>query len=174
MVDMRTRFSKYMVEEIRSAFGEHIFSHGIRGTISIRESQAKGISVLKHNPKSKGALDYLMLTQEILGKTPAQPAPTHADIARLESRQADRLRDFTLRVPNAKEVHLVGDFNNWCVSNNSLLWQKEEGVWQKRVFLEPGCYRYKFVIDGQWATDPFNERLEPNPYGGVDSVIEIE
>ncbi len=174
MVDMRTRFSKYMIDEIRSAFGEHIFNTPIRQTVSIRESQAKGIPVIKHDSKSKGALDYLMLSQEILSKTPVQPALSLADMVRAEGRQADRLRDFVVRLPGAKEVHLVGDFNNWCVSNNSLLWQKEEGVWQKRVFLEPGRYRYKFVIDGQWATDPFNERLEPNPYGGVDSVIEID
>ena len=42
------------------------------------------------------------------------------------------------------------------------------------MFLEPGHYRYKFVIDGQWTTDPSNAHVEPNPYGGLDSVLEID
>ena len=83
------------------------------------------------------------------------------------------LRDFSFSGEGVKEVHLVGDFNDWKVSNDSLLWQKEEGVWQKRLFLGPGHYRYKFVVDGKWVTDPGNDRIEPNPYGDVDSVLEI-
>ena len=84
------------------------------------------------------------------------------------------LRDFIFKSDGAKEVHLVGDFNQWKISNESLLWRKEEGVWQKRIFLGPGHHRYKFVVDGQWVTDPHNDHIEPNPYGGMDSVLEIQ
>ena len=97
----------------------------------------------------------------------------HLEIPSTDRAADGPLRDFSFEVQGAREVHLVGDFNDWSVTNDSLLWQKEEGVWQKRLFLEPGRYRYKFVIDGEWATDPHNERLEPNPYGGIDSVIEV-
>jgi len=170
MVDMRTRLSKHMLDEMGQAFGEHVLSTIIHQTVTIRESQAKGVSALKHDPKSRGAIDHLILAQEILGKT-------SSDEEILDTTQTSTatnlLRDFCLKADDAKEVHLVGDFNNWSVSSNSLLWRTENGVWQKRMFLEPGKHRYKFVIDGRWETDPENDHIESNPYGGMDSVLEI-
>ena len=174
MVDMRTNFSKHMVEEIRLAFGENILNSGIRQTITVKESQAKGIPLLKFNKKSKGAVDYLILTQELLNKIPASRDILQTQNPRRDVGLSNHLCDFNLKKDGAREVHIVGDFNNWNISNQSLLWQKEEGYWQKKLSLEPGRYRYKFVIDGEWVTDPSNHTLEPNPYGGLDSVLEIE
>ncbi len=172
MVDERSKFSKHMVQEITNAFGEHILDSAIHQTVSVKESQAKGVPVWKHAPKSRAAIDYRMLAQEIAAKTFSQPS-----LYRIEETTPDQnggpLRDFSFEGTGVKEVHLVGDFNGWKVSNDSLLWQKEEGVWQKRIFLGPGHYRYKFVVDGRWVTDPANDRIEPNPYGDVDSVLEI-
>ena len=84
------------------------------------------------------------------------------------------LKDFVFKTQGAHEVHLVGDFNRWGVSKDSLLWQTEEGVWQKRIYLGPGKYHYKFVVDGQWVTDPENGQIESNPYGGMDSVLDLQ
>jgi hypothetical protein len=47
------------------------------------------------------------------------------------------------------------------------------GVWQRCLDLPPGSYRYRLVIDGQWTVDPHNERVETNPYGELDNVLEI-
>ena len=172
MVDSRTKFSKFMIQEISQAFGAQILSASIHMTVSVKESQAKGVPVRIHNPKSRAALDHMMLAQEMIGKTftngtdfldpPAAGADSHGP-----------LKDFVFMSPGAREVHLVGDFNRWTLSNDSLLWQKEEGVWQKRIFLAPGRHRYKFVVDGHWVTDPQNDHIEANPYGGMDSVLEI-
>ncbi len=175
IVDMRTRFSKRMIVEMRSLFGEHILSSSIRQTVSLKEAQALGEPLLKLDPKSKGAIDHLMLAQEIMNKTVAETS--NGFLIESNGRSpvsSNSLKDFMLRAMDAKEVHLVGDFNSWKVSTSSLLWRKEEGVWQKRLFLEPGRYRYKFVVDGEWTTDPQNDRLEPNPYGGLDSVLEVD
>ncbi|MBI3252110.1 MAG: AAA family ATPase [Candidatus Omnitrophica bacterium] len=171
MVDARTRFARHMNDEIRRTFGDHIFSAVIRQAVAVKESQAKGVPVLSHDPKSRGALDYLLLGREILDKTSATLLPVEANGK--SSLPSNLLRDFIVKAAGAKEVHLVGDFNNWLVSSDSVLWQKEEGLWQKRLFLEPGRYRYKFVVDGEWTTDPANDQIEPNPYGGADSVLEI-
>ncbi len=173
MVDMRTNFAKHMIGEIQQAFGENILNSIIRQTVAVKESQAKGIPIVKYNSKSKGAIDYLILTQEILNKVPSTESPFEPTGAS-KNGPLNRLCDFSLNKEGVKEVHIVGDFNNWSVSNESLLWQKGEGVWQKRIALKPGRYRYKFVIDGEWTTDPSNHVLEPNPYGGLDSVLEIE
>jgi len=69
---------------------------------------------------------------------------------------------FTYYAPNAKEVYLAGDFNNWAdnqagvVTNKEHLMKKEKnGVWSKTLQLAPGQYKYKFVVDGNWVADPF-------------------
>jgi chromosome partitioning protein len=170
MVDERAKFSKHMIHEIGQAFGDHILVSMIHQSIAVRESQAKGVPVRAHAPKSRASIDYDMLAQEVVAKTFSHPS-AYRETA-IEG-DASPLRDFSFKAEGAKEVHLVGDFNDWKISNSSLLWQKEEGLWQKRVFLGPGRYRYKFVVDGRWVTDPANERIESNPYGDADSVLEI-
>ena len=177
LVDLRTRFSKHMADEIRHTFGEHVLNSVIHQTVVVRESQARGVCLLKHSPKSKAAMDYLILAQEMVNKT---ALPNGAEPASPEFQKnsvltpANQLRDFILKAAGAREVHLVGDFNNWSLSHESLLWPKDGELWQKRVFLKPGRYRYKYVIDGEWKTDPANHHLEPNAYGGLDSILEIE
>ena len=168
MVDLRTKLSKHMMTEIQRAFGDYIFNSVVHQSVSVKESQLKGVPVMRHDPKSRGAADYLVLTQEIISKI--EPL---SDAAAPTALSRGHLMDFVFKTTGAKEVHLVGDFNHWDVSRNSLLWQKEEGVWQKRIYLGPGKYRYKFVVDGQWVTDPENDMIESNPYGGMDSVLDI-
>ena len=174
MVDMRTNFSKHMIDEVRRSFGENIFNSSIRQTVAVKESQAKGTPLINYNSKCKGAMDYLILTQEILNRVSSVDETLKTQSSNRIGNFANRVCDFSFNRDGAKEVHIVGDFNNWSVSSQSLLWQKETGVWQKRIALEPGRYRYKFVVDGEWTTDPANHTLEPNPYGGLDSILEIE
>jgi chromosome partitioning protein len=172
MVDARTKFSKYMMQEISNAFGDQVLNSAIHSSVAVKESQAKGVPLLSHQPKSRAALDYTMLAQEIINKNFMAQTPLLGSLEPVVNEGP--LRDFVVQAHGAREVHLVGDFNQWSVSSDSLLWQKEEGVWQKRLHLGTGHYRYKFVVDGRWITDPQNERIEPNPYGGMDSVLEIQ
>lgn len=176
MVDKRTRFSRYMLEQLQEAFGEGVLSSHVHRTVVVKESQAKGVPLLSFNAKCQGAIDHLLLTQEILTKVGADVSKSESE-ARLLPDRPDRrslMKEFLLKGQGARDVHLVGDFNNWSINEQSRLWLTEEGVWQKRVMLDPGRYRYKYVIDGLWVNDPENNSFEPNPYGGVDSVLDIE
>ena len=85
-----------------------------------------------------------------------------------------RIREvvFTFVSPEAKDVHLVGDFNNWELDEESRM-QKNNGKWEKRLSLLGGNYRYRFVVDGTWTEDPINPDKEVNPYGSVDSLIKV-
>ena len=59
-------------------------------------------------------------------------------------------------------VYLAGSFNSWSTSANKMT--KSGGVFSTTVTLEPGVYEYKFVVDGEWITDPANALV-----GGYDS-----
>ncbi len=175
MVDLRSRFAKDMMGRVRDAFRDNLFETSIRQNVACRESQQAGIPVRMHDPRSRAAEDYDALAREIAGKLgeAGLKRPEIGDgSARYDSRS--RVRDFVINSSSARQVYLVGDFNNWRLDESSKLWDQGKGAWQKRLILEPGRYRYKFVVDGKWMADPSNNLAEPNPFGGIDSVIEIE
>jgi len=65
---------------------------------------------------------------------------------------------FTYFDPDARAVYLAGEFNGW--NPHELLMEKgEDGVWRVSVNLAPGEYEYKFVVDGNWVTDPMNPTI---------------
>lgn len=80
---------------------------------------------------------------------------------------------FTLIVPNAGKVAVTGSFNSWDKSGTPLKKDKG-GKWTGGLNLKPGRYEYKFIVDGQWWTDPANKNKVRNSFGSENSVIEIK
>ena len=81
---------------------------------------------------------------------------------------------FRAHYPHAERVHLAGDFNGWNPSQTAMHRQDPERVWQITLPLGPGCYRYRLVVDNRWQRDPFNDRVEANPFGELNSVVEVK
>ncbi len=78
---------------------------------------------------------------------------------------------FELPFLEAREVFLAGTFNEWHPSMFPMI--EAPGGWMKDLVLTPGTYEYLFVVDGRWIADPNNSRAVSNPFGGVNSVIEV-
>ncbi|MEI6355917.1 MAG: glycogen-binding domain-containing protein [Verrucomicrobiota bacterium] len=79
---------------------------------------------------------------------------------------------FRLPYLPANEVFLAGSFNEWHPQMFPMI-EAEGGGWIKDVALPPGTHEYRFVADGAWMADPGNPRVVPNPFGGLNSVIEV-
>lgn len=55
---------------------------------------------------------------------------------------------------------MAGTFNKWSNSSDALTDPDGDGVYTGDVVFEPGKYRYKFVIDGNyWTHDPASRIL---------------
>jgi 1,4-alpha-glucan branching enzyme len=80
---------------------------------------------------------------------------------------------FVASYPHANSVQIAGDFNNWQ-PEKTVMRKAGDGTWQVRVPLVKGTYHYRFIVDGHWQQDPHNDATEPNPYGGVNSVLKVE
>ena len=80
--------------------------------------------------------------------------------------------EFTLFAPDASEVYLTGDFNNWNTTELKAR-RFKDGTWKKMVQLKPGHYEYLFLVDGQWWTDPENPSRITNQFGSENSVVVI-
>jgi 1,4-alpha-glucan branching enzyme len=73
---------------------------------------------------------------------------------------------------DAQRVILSGDFNNW--SQTELPMKKKNGYWVKVLELPGGKHHYKFIVDGEWITDPDNSVLEYDDQGHVNSVCMVK
>jgi chromosome partitioning protein len=81
---------------------------------------------------------------------------------------------FVTLYPRANSVHIAGDFNNWQPEKSPLERVGDSGVWQTKIKLPQGKYRYRLVVDGQWQQDPYNELTELNPFGELNSILEVK
>ena len=79
---------------------------------------------------------------------------------------------FTLNDPNAEEVILMGDFNNWNNKKHQMK-KYQGGVWKKIVMLPPGKCEYKFLVDGQWMLDINNGQKCSNCFGTYNNILVI-
>jgi 1,4-alpha-glucan branching enzyme len=79
---------------------------------------------------------------------------------------------FSLKAPNAKEVFLVGDFNNWDTRANPMKLDKD-GSWKVSLIFNPGRYEFKFLVDGKWREGLKKEQTVPNCFGTLNNVLII-
>jgi hypothetical protein len=175
MYDPLAEFSQKMLFKIRNMFGDNLFRSIITYDIAFKESQEKFVPVFVHNKDSKGAHDYMNLADEILLLMNNDiPEHIYDHLQKiLFNNVYSKEKMFEYKAPTAKQVYVVGDFNDWKINEDSKLEKNETGVWQKRLFLAPGRYKYKYIVDGLYYEDPHNPKKEPNPYGNNDSVFEM-
>ena len=80
------------------------------------------------------------------------------------------------RDPSAGDVRIAGDFNGWIPDKGVRSLIESEGVdrvWTKILQLAPGTYQYRYIVDGEWRSDPTNPNSVPNPSGRENSVLVI-
>ena len=72
---------------------------------------------------------------------------------------------------DASVVALAGSFNDW--NQSQLIFGREGDAWVCRVDLDPGVYRYKFIVDGDWLLDPSNPSTQEDEAGNLNNVLEV-
>ena len=175
--DSRLRHSFKMLDKIKSTFKEQMFSTIIHVNVKLKEAQNEGRHILNHDKYCRGAKDYFSLSREII--TQERGPIVMADLQeKMKGILKERLPELTavalsIFVPEAKEVYVAGDFNDWKLDAHSRM-KEDKGTWRKKINLGFGRYRYRFVIDGKWTDDPNNTSREMNPYGEMDSLLEVK
>jgi 1,4-alpha-glucan branching enzyme len=102
---------------------------------------------------------------------PANPNSTGAGVYQNSFLSYKPNHVFTLdKYPEAKQVIVTGSFNGWDKNNFKMV--RKEGKWTFPLYLVPGKYTYKFIVDEkEWILDPANELWETNEYGTGNSVL---
>jgi len=167
----RTPFIRDVADEIRKHFEGRHFTAVIRHSIKLAEAASHGLPITGYATRCTGFEDYEALAAEVIAME--RPSERRTEVTTTPaSEPVSRTSDgvvFALQAPHATRVQLVGDFNGWSLDGSDM--RAADGVWTSVVKLEPGRYRYRYVVDGSWQSDPTNPDTEPAPYGGHNSVL---
>lgn len=79
--------------------------------------------------------------------------PIHDALSRYSAKRNLHHADFFCHAPEAKQVSIVGDFNNWN-SNATPMIRQPDGYWIVSKELKHGYHRYAFLVDGKTVLDP--------------------
>jgi chromosome partitioning protein len=179
----RAAFSKAIIEEIRTHLSGRHFATTIRYSIKLAEAASHGVPIADYCRHCAGFEDYQALATEVLQQEAAMGARGRVAIDGRNDRAGLALRPlapaapavtkdgvvFTVAARDAHRVQLAGDFNDWVADGSEM--EPTGEVWVKILKLPPGRYRYRYVVDGQWQSDPLNSVAEPSPFGGNDSLF---
>src|SRR5690349_726168 len=109
---------------------------------------------------------------------PTSPGRPKASAPRPESKSPDKTGEtkqkpieFSLKAPHASSAVIAGSFNNWDTHRTPM--QRDGDAWKAKIPLAPGRYEYRFVVDGQWISDPNCKETVRNDYGSTNSVLVV-
>lgn len=129
---------------------------------------------------SKSADELLAEAKELVGSKPELqeetfPATIQEKIDSFYGvRMGQGIVEFAAIYPQAKVVQLAGDFNNWEPDKTPMRRISDNGRWSVELPLVEGKYRYRYVVDGRWQQDPYNEEVECNQFGEYNSVVKVK
>ena len=108
--------------------------------------------------------------------TPKKASPVNVGIKKeyLKSKKAVKV---TFRLPKiaasgAKNVHIVGDFNDWSVYANPMK-KLKKGEYTVTLELKSGKeYQFRYIVDeSRWENDWNADKYVKSPFGTDNSVV---
>ena len=91
---------------------------------------------------------------------------------RTDQRPHEKPVELILNQPHAQSVAVAGSFNGWDLSRTPMS-PGPGGTWKVTVWLPAGRYEYRFVVDGQWMSDPSAREYVQNTFGSTNSVLVV-
>jgi chromosome partitioning protein len=170
MFDSRTRFAREIDEGLSGSAGLERLETHVRSSVRVREAAYHGQPLTRYAPRASVTEDFRSLAAEVDGlalrasrrdprRTPARPEAPREVVLSFEGLAG-------------REVLVAGDFNGWT-PDRGVETRRSGGRLQKVLWLAPGAYEYRLVIDGLWQQDPGNSRSVPNHLGGSNSLLQV-
>ncbi|MCD4773711.1 MAG: hypothetical protein K8R41_10060 [Bacteroidales bacterium] len=127
-------------------------------TVSLSEDNKKAII------KSEESFPRLMEMEVIVNGIPYQ-------ILCKKSEKINKPISFDPIGKKYKKVRIAGEMNGWNPAAGNL--EFKDGIWQTSMYLSPGKYQYKLVLDKDWIIDPANSDSIDNNAGAYNSVLSV-
>ena len=80
---------------------------------------------------------------------------------------------FTVAAPDAENVVVAGDFNNWDEKSFQLK-KLKNGTFKGTVNLDKDkSYEFKYIVDGMWTNEDAADSKVTNQYATENSVLNL-
>jgi 1,4-alpha-glucan branching enzyme len=80
--------------------------------------------------------------------------------------------NFICVAPEANQVHLAGDFNDWDLAAHPMK-RQPDGAWLIQVQLTHGHHHYRFLVDGKPVLDPRAQGIARDHQGAKASLVAV-
>jgi 1,4-alpha-glucan branching enzyme len=80
--------------------------------------------------------------------------------------------NFVCIAPDATNVFLAGDFNDWSLDSHPMK-RQPDGAWFAEVPLNHGHHHYRFVVDGKQILDPKAQGTARDHTGEKVSLVAV-
>jgi hypothetical protein len=177
--------------QLAAHFEDIVAAGGLRRSAT-RLSQTPFASLMLHPEKLMSLLKFSKAGNDPAaepvtnGSNPVKPAKTAPSPRATSKKRGDsrvvkpagqspyvlKKIEFCLAAPSAGSVKLAADFTDWEKCPVEMM-HSGDGNWLTVVPLAPGPYSYRFIVDGQWRSDPRAARRVPNPFGTENSMIVV-
>jgi 1,4-alpha-glucan branching enzyme len=91
---------------------------------------------------------------------------------RYSAKKMQKPINFFCFAPKAKQVDLVGDFNNWQPGVHPMN-RQPDGSWTLQIPLHHGHHHYQFLVDGEPTLDPRAQGVARNALNERVSMIAV-
>jgi len=148
------------------------------GRTSVAPAPANGNGAAQHLETAGAATATATATAPRIADAEATPVRTPRTTAQKIDdfygvKQVEDEVVFVCKFESAKKVLIAGDFNNWSAMSTPMQTNGKPGLWMTKLPLQPGRYRYRLIVDGQWVTDPNNKYVETNQFGELNNIVEV-
>jgi len=117
------------------------------------------------------SLALALLAVILLMDRGAQQTP----VASLPQMNGERTVVFTLNMPGASKVELIGSFNQWRPGDFVMKWDESRKAWVVSLDLRKGRYEYAFLVDGEKVLpDPNALIYRDDDFGNRNSILIVE
>jgi hypothetical protein len=107
----------------------------------------------------------------------ADRAPEQISVTSLQQVMNESVRTvvFSLNMPGASRVELIGSFNQWRSGDLLMNWDESRKAWTVSLGLQKGRYEYAFLVDGEEVVpDPKAFIHQEDGFGNKNSIIIVE
>ena len=176
-IDMRTNFCRKMVEKLKENFPLNCLNSFVNSCTALKEAASLGKPIIDYDRQCNAFRDFQNLTHEIINRVNENAVEAHDLRVIMETEDGMNPSAkgvvFSFEAPADATVQIAGDFNNWVPEALYMSNRHGKSVWHKAISLKPGDYAYKYVINGNWISDPTNEDTIDDHRGGKNSLIQV-
>jgi hypothetical protein len=166
-------FEKRLMQKVR-AEGSALYPHAANPSRPWwRTEREFRIAPLTGLALAAGIAGIIAVSGIAIGSRISRVSPATASVGATTVRDTVQVVRFVFVDAGAKQVELVGDFNEWAKGATQLSHSGAPGVWTVSVPLSPGRHEYAFIINGsRWVADPFAPKSSDD-FGTESSVIRV-